>query len=81
MRRKRCMGAAFGFLLVAVFWVFAWPGAWAQTANEATAVADQFLKAVSQGDSGRAFELCSSGLRRGKTAEDFIKSPEIAPIF
>lgn len=75
------MGAACGFLLLAVFGVLALPEAWAQAANEAAAVADQFLKAVSQGDSGRAFELCSSGLRRGKTAEDFLKSPEVAPIF
>jgi len=44
-------------------------------------VADQFLQAVAQRDSARAFELCSSGLRRGKAPEDFLKSPEIAPVF
>ena len=53
----------------------------AESSQDASAVANQFLQAVSQGDSTRAFELCSSGLRRGKTAEDFLKSPEIADTF
>ena len=56
-------------------------GSWAEQGSDAAAVADQFLQAVSQGDSARAFELCSSGLKRGKTAEDFLKSPEIATVF
>jgi tetratricopeptide (TPR) repeat protein len=53
----------------------------AQQENKAALVADQFLQAVVQGDSPSAFELCTSGLRRGKTAEDFLESPEIATIF
>lgn len=53
----------------------------AQQENTAMAVADRFLQAVVQGDSPGAFELCTSGLRRGKTAEDFLDSPEIAGIF
>jgi tetratricopeptide (TPR) repeat protein len=53
----------------------------AEQGSDAAAVANQFLQAVSQGNSAGAFELCSSGLKRGKTAEDFLKSPEIAPIF
>ncbi len=53
----------------------------AEQGSDAAAVANQFLQAVSQGNSSGAFELCSSGLKRGKTAEDFLKSPEIAPIF
>lgn len=53
----------------------------AEQASDAEAVAKQFLQAVSQGNSAGAFELCSSGLKRGKTAEDFLKSPEIVPIF
>ena len=54
---------------------------WAEQGSDAAAVANQFLQAVSQGNSAGAFDLCSSGLKRGKTAEDFLKSPEIAPIF
>jgi len=53
----------------------------AEQGSDAAAVANQFLQAVSQGNSAGAFDLCSSGLKRGKTAEDFLKSPEIAPIF
>ena len=44
----------------------------AEQASDAAAVANQFLQAVSQGNSAGAFELCSSGLKRGKTAEDFL---------
>lgn len=54
---------------------------WAEQGSDAAAVANQFLQAVSQGNSAGAFELCSSGLKRGKTGEDFLKSPDIAPIF
>lgn len=53
----------------------------AQQNNEAAEVVDQFLQAVVQGDSPSAFKLCTSGVRRGKTAEDFLKSPDIATIF
>jgi predicted Zn-dependent protease len=53
----------------------------AQQENTAMAVAERFLQAVVQGDSPSAFELCTSRLRRGKTAEDFLGSPEIAGIF
>ena len=42
---------------------------------------DQFLQAVVQGDSPSAFELCTSAVRRGKTAEGFLESPDIATIF
>jgi len=53
----------------------------AQQENKVAAVADQFLKAVVQGDSPGAFELCSSGVRRGKSAENFLDSPEITNLF
>jgi predicted Zn-dependent protease len=53
----------------------------AQEDSKAAEVANQFLQAVLQGDSPTAFELCSSGLQRGKTPEDFLKSPEISGVF
>jgi tetratricopeptide (TPR) repeat protein len=61
--------------------VFGLQDSWAEQASDAAAVSNQFVQAVSQGDSARAFELCSSGLKRGRTAEDFLKSPEIATVF
>jgi len=61
--------------------VFGLQSSRAEQGSDAAAVANQFVQAVSQGDSAGSFELCSSGLKRGKTAEDFLKSPEIAPIF
>ena len=68
-------------LLALVSGFFGAQGSFAQQQNEAAAVADQFVQAVVQGNSSSAFELCTSGLRRGKTAEDFVGSPQIATIF
>lgn len=81
MRRKICMGAACGFLILAALSLFRPHYSWAAEGHEAAAVADQFLRAVREGDSARALELSSSGLRRGKTAENFLQSPEIATPF
>jgi len=53
----------------------------ARAQEDAAATADKFLEAVRQGDSPGAYELCSSGVRRGKSAEDFLESPEITSIF
>ena len=81
--RKRTSIWAGGLLLffglVAGVWNL--QSCWAEEGSSAAEVANQFIQAVGQGDSARAFDLCSSGLKRGKTAEDFLKSPEIAPIF
>jgi tetratricopeptide (TPR) repeat protein len=54
---------------------------WGQQENPVSGFVNQFLQAVVKGDSAGAFELCSSGLRRGKTAEGFLQSPEIASLF
>jgi tetratricopeptide (TPR) repeat protein len=61
--------------------IFGLQDSWAEQASDAAAVANQFVQTVSQGDSAHAFELCSSGLKRGRTAEDFLQSPEIATVF
>jgi tetratricopeptide (TPR) repeat protein len=53
----------------------------AQQENAVQGFANLFLQAVVKGDSPSAFELCSAGLRRGKTAEGFLESPEIATVF
>ncbi len=71
-----------GMLLIFVlagFLGLQYPPALAQ--EEAAATADKFLEAVRQNDSPGAYELCSSGVRRGKTAENFLQSEEIASIF
>ena len=65
--------------LVSLFWGL--QGSFAQSENAVQEFAEQFLRAVVKGDSPGAFELCSSGLRRGKTAEGFLQSPEIASVF
>jgi tetratricopeptide (TPR) repeat protein len=71
-----------GLLCLALSNGLAWvPGSYAQQDDEAAIVVDQFMKTVIQGDSPAAFELCTSGLKRGKTAEDFLSSPEIQKIF
>ena len=82
------MGKRIGIQIVGEFLIlallnsfFGAQGSYAQQENKAVAVVDRFLKAVAQGDSPSAFELCTSGLRRGKTAEGFLESPEIATIF
>ena len=71
-----------GFLILGLLsGFFGSQRSFAQQEDKATAVADQFLKTVVQGDSPGAFELCSSGVQRGKSAENFLESPEIAEIF
>ncbi len=75
----RVLGGLLVLFLVSIF--LGVQGSFAQSENAALGFAEQFLRAVVQGDSPGAFELCSSGLRRGKTAEDFLKSPEIATVF
>jgi tetratricopeptide (TPR) repeat protein len=65
-------------LVISFFWV---QESFAQPENAVQGFAERFLQAVLQGDSPSAFELCSSGLRRGKTAEGFLRSPEIASVF
>ncbi len=83
MVEKRIGSCIFkGFLiLVLLSGFFGSQRSFAQQEDKAIAVADQFLKAVVQGDSPGAFELCSSGVRRGKSAENFLESAEIAGIF
>ena len=66
-------------LVLAGFLVLQNPAARAQ--DDPAAAVEMFLEAVRQGDSPAAYELCSSGVRRGKTAEDFLESPEITSIF
>ncbi len=56
------------------------PASPARAQEDAAAAAEQFLAAVLRGDSPGAYELCSSGVRRGKTAENFLQSPEITSI-
>jgi tetratricopeptide (TPR) repeat protein len=51
-----------------------------QAQEDPAATVEKFLEAVVQGDSPGAYELCSSGVRRGKTAENFLDSPEITSI-
>ena len=71
-----------GLLILALVSIFCGvQGSFAQSESEALGFAEQFLRAVVQRDSPSAFELCSSGLRRGKTAERFLQSPEIATVF
>jgi len=71
-----------GFLVAGILsGFFGTQGSLAQQNNKAATLANQFLEAVVQGDSPSAFRLCTSGVRRGKTAEDFLKSPDIATIF
>lgn len=65
--------------LVSIFWGV--QGSFAQSEKTALEFTEQFLRALVKGDSPGAFELCSSGLRRGKTAEGFLQSPEIATVF
>lgn len=77
------MGKRIGILLLLALLsgFFGAQGSFAQQENKAAVVADQFLQAVVRGDSPSAFELCTSGLRRGKTAEGFLQSHKIATIF
>jgi predicted Zn-dependent protease len=70
------------FLILALLsGLFGAGGSFAQQEDKAALIADQFLQALVQGDSPTAFELCTSRLRRGKAAKDFLESPEIATIF
>jgi len=80
IKKKTCI--AYGIMFLFVLGVFlslrAFP---VQAQEDPEAAIDQFLQAVVQGDSPGAYELCSSGVRRGKTAETFLQSPEITSIF
>jgi tetratricopeptide (TPR) repeat protein len=75
----RVVGGFLILALVSIFWGV--QGSFAQSENAALEFTERFLRTVVKGDSPGAFELCSSGLRRGKTAEGFLKSPEIATVF
>ena len=79
---KKKTRVTYGIMFLFVLGVFlslrAFP---AQAQEDPAATVDQFLQAVAQGDSPGAYELCSSGVRRGKTAETFLGSPEITAIF
>ncbi|MDH7500697.1 MAG: tetratricopeptide repeat protein [candidate division NC10 bacterium] len=81
MTRKRWMAAAWGLAILVAWTLGGGYEGRAEERHEAATVADQFLRAVREGDSAGAFELSSSALRRGKTAEDFLRSPEIATPF
>lgn len=82
MRKRPSIWMGAGFVLLAILLSLTWiQESGAQSSPDAKAVVDQFLQAVSQGDSARAFELSSSGMRRGKTAENFLKSAEITHLF
>ena len=75
----RFVGGLLIFALVTIFWGV--QGSFAQSEKAALECSEKFLRAVVKGDSPAAFELCSSGLRRGKTPEGFLQSPEIATVF
>lgn len=75
----RVVGGLLIFALVSIFWGV--QGSFAQSEKAAQEFTERFLRAVVKGDSPGAFELCSSGLRRGKTADGFLQSPEIATVF
>jgi len=79
-RIGRCIFCGF-VILGLLIGFFGSQRSFAQQENEVAAAVDQFLKAVVQGNSPGAFELCSSGVRRGKSADNFLESPEIAGIF
>ena len=82
MGRRTFRWAGAGLLLLAILMgLFGLQASRAEQGSDPAAVANQFLQAVVQGDSGKAFELSSSGLKRGKTADEFLKSPEISTIF
>ena len=82
MRKRIVFRLAVGFLcLVPLNGFLLSSGALAQVEHEAAQVVDQFLQAVVQGDSVIAYDLCTSGLKRGKTAEDFLSSPDTRDIF
>jgi tetratricopeptide (TPR) repeat protein len=71
-----------GFLVLVILCGFFGPGGLAgQQNDEAATLVNQFLQAVVDGDSPSAFELCTSGVRRGKTAAGFLDSPDIVTIF
>jgi tetratricopeptide (TPR) repeat protein len=71
-----------GFLVFVILCgFFGTQGSLAQQNNEAATLVNQFLQAVVDGDSPSAFELCTSGVRRGKTAVGFLDSPDIVTIF
>jgi len=82
MGRRTFRWAGAGLLLLAILMgLFGLQASRAEQGSDPAAVANQFLQAVVQGDSAKAFELSSSGLKRGKTADEFLKSPEISTIF
>jgi tetratricopeptide (TPR) repeat protein len=78
-KKTRIVHGMILLFLLAGFLVLRSPAVQAQ--DEPAAAADTFLEAVRRGDSPGAYELCSSGVRRGKTAENFLESPEISSIF
>ncbi len=82
MGKRICVWFVGGFLIFCMLsGFFGTQGSLAQQDNKAVAVVDQFLQAVVQRDSPSAFKLCTSGVRRGKTPEGFLESPDIATIF
>ena len=82
MGRRTFRWAGAGLLVLAILMgLFGLQASRAEQGSDPAAVANQFLQAVVQGDSAKAFELSSSGLKRGKTADEFLKSSEISTIF
>ena len=82
MGRRTFRWAGAGLLLLAILMgLFGLQASRAEQGSDPAAAANQFLQAVVQGDSAKAFELSSSGLKRGETADEFLKSPEISTIF
>jgi tetratricopeptide (TPR) repeat protein len=82
MRKKFC-ALFLGGLLVMLSGVGFPVGdkAFAQAQDGVATVVEEFLQAVMKGDSAKAFDLCSSGLKRGKKADTFLESPEITDTF